>query len=224
MNTNGMATTNTTQPPARRLTRAEAKAQTREQLLGAAEVVFGRAGYHSASLDQVAAEAGFTKGAVYSTFDSKADLFLAVLARRSERRRAEADTALVDAASVEEFCETLARSFAESVAREPDFWAALIEFMALVSRDEELSARFAVHHDATRAAVAASIEEWSARRRVPPPIEPRRAATAVIALNNGLTIERLLSAEEVDVALYVEAQKALLLGAWNLERTEVEAQ
>src|SRR5262249_24910544 len=152
-----------------------------------------------------------------STFDSKADLFLALLDRRSAGRRAEIDAALAEAYSVEEFCATLARSIAESVIEEPDFWAALIEFMALVSRDDDLAGRFAVHHDVSRLAVASSIEAWADRRGVPMAVTPRRAATAVIALNNGLTLERLLSSEEVDTELYVEAQMALLLGAWNLE-------
>lgn len=210
MNTVGMAISDSTGAPARRLTRAEAKAQTREQILGAAEVVFGRNGYHGASLDQVAAEAGFTKGAVYSTFDSKADLFLALLDRRAGGRREEIDLALEQAGSAEEFSAGLARRFAESVSAERDFWSALIEFMVLVGRNEGLRRRFAEHHDASREAVAASIREWGAREGVPSTIEPRRLATSIIALNNGLTLEGLLSSEDVDVELYVEAQLALL--------------
>src|SRR5918911_418249 len=68
-----------------RLTRAEATAQTREQLLEAAERVFLERGFHAASLDAVAEEAGLTKGAVYSRFDSKADLFLAFLDERNAK-------------------------------------------------------------------------------------------------------------------------------------------
>ena len=48
--------------------------------------MFRREGYHRASLDRIAAEAGFTTGAVYSTFDSKADVMLALLAARAERQ------------------------------------------------------------------------------------------------------------------------------------------
>src|SRR5581483_2177482 len=63
--------------PVRR-TRSEAKEDTRARLLAAARRVFVREGFHGATVDMVAAEAGFTKGAVYSAFTSKADLFLAV--------------------------------------------------------------------------------------------------------------------------------------------------
>ena len=66
------------QTPARP-TREEKKARTRAQLIDAAATVFARRGYMAASLDEVAEEAGLTKGAVYSNFDSKEDLFEAVI-------------------------------------------------------------------------------------------------------------------------------------------------
>jgi AcrR family transcriptional regulator len=63
----------------RRLTRAERSARTRAELMASARQLFLRRGFHAASLEQVAEEAGFTIGAVYSRFGSKADLFLAIL-------------------------------------------------------------------------------------------------------------------------------------------------
>ena len=51
---------------------------TRERIITSAARVFARKGYHGASLDEVAADAGLTKGAVYWHFQSKADLFLAL--------------------------------------------------------------------------------------------------------------------------------------------------
>jgi len=76
---NRMTTTDTDLPVKPRLTRSEAKARTRSALLSAAKSVFAREGYGGASLDQIAADAGYTKGAVYTHFDSKEDLFLALL-------------------------------------------------------------------------------------------------------------------------------------------------
>jgi AcrR family transcriptional regulator len=57
------------------------------QLLEAAQRVFLRDGFHGASLDAIAEEAGYTTGAVYSNFRGKDDLFLAV--REAEARRPE---------------------------------------------------------------------------------------------------------------------------------------
>lgn len=62
-----------------RLTRVQSQAATREKLLDAARTVFAREGYGGTSIDRIADEAGFSKGAVYSNFKSKEDLFLALL-------------------------------------------------------------------------------------------------------------------------------------------------
>ena len=70
------------------LTPERRRAMTREHLLEAAAVVFARDGYYGASLDDVAAAAGFTKGAVYSNFKNKEDLFLALLDHRIDRQMA----------------------------------------------------------------------------------------------------------------------------------------
>src|SRR6266545_4652109 len=75
-----METQSVTRP--RRLSRAERRAQTREELLEAAARVFARKGYAGASVDDIAEEAGFTVGALYSNFEGKQDLFLAALERK----------------------------------------------------------------------------------------------------------------------------------------------
>jgi AcrR family transcriptional regulator len=67
-----------------RLTRAESRTRTRAHLIEAAEDVFARPGFHGASVDEVADVAGYTKGAVYSNFASKDELFLAVLHTRQQ--------------------------------------------------------------------------------------------------------------------------------------------
>lgn len=61
------------------MTRADRRRQTRDVLVETARAVFARDGYHGARLDEIAREAGYSKGAVYSNFTGKADLFLAVV-------------------------------------------------------------------------------------------------------------------------------------------------
>ena len=68
-----------------RMSRKENQVQTRKRLLDAGLEVFSRRGYYAASVDEIAAEAGFSKGAVYSNFSSKEDLFLALIDRRFTR-------------------------------------------------------------------------------------------------------------------------------------------
>ena len=61
------------------ISRRDRQRQTRDALIFAARSVFADVGYHAASLDQIARHAGFSKGAVYSNFENKAALFLAVM-------------------------------------------------------------------------------------------------------------------------------------------------
>ena len=79
------------------LTRKERQEQTREQLVEAAARVFARRGYHRATVDEIAAEAGFTIGALYSNFETKEKLFLAIADRQVETRVSEI-SAVADAA------------------------------------------------------------------------------------------------------------------------------
>src|SRR4029077_17666951 len=72
-----------------RLSRAEQNDRNRALLLAAARRVFLERGYYAATLDQIADEAGFSKGAVYSRFASKADMFLALLEERIAERAAQ---------------------------------------------------------------------------------------------------------------------------------------
>jgi AcrR family transcriptional regulator len=71
--------------------RAESQVQTRQALLNAAVEVFGEHGLHGATLDDVASRAGLTKGAVYSNFGSKEELFLECFTTSFNRRRPTAD-------------------------------------------------------------------------------------------------------------------------------------
>jgi len=70
-----------TAAPARRLRRADR----REQILDAATRAFARAGFAATGLDDVAAEAGITRVLLYRHFDSKADMYRAVLDRACQR-------------------------------------------------------------------------------------------------------------------------------------------
>jgi AcrR family transcriptional regulator len=62
-----------------RAKRSESQAQTRERLVAAARDIFRREGYAAASVARIADAAGYSKGALYSNFDSKEAIFLAVL-------------------------------------------------------------------------------------------------------------------------------------------------
>ena len=78
------------------LTPERRRQQTRDHLLAAAAQVFAERGFHGASLDEVAAVAGFTKGAVYSNFKNKEDLLLALFKSNYDREMEAIRAALED--------------------------------------------------------------------------------------------------------------------------------
>src|SRR5215211_6310744 len=101
-----------TQPkPPRRLRRDEQQRHIRAQLLDAAERVFARQGYQGASIQAIAAEAGYSHGAIYSNFNGKEDLFLVLQQER------EAYLLLVDFRNQAVRDPTAAAKFAERHAR-----------------------------------------------------------------------------------------------------------
>ena len=126
------------------LTRADRQARTREELVDAADGLFTTKGFHATSVDAVADAAGYTKGAVYSNFASKEDLFFAVYARRVDRRVEEMEQTLAGGESAYEGMERLIAGLEQ---RRDDGWlAAFFEFWAHVLRHPELRERFAEEH------------------------------------------------------------------------------
>lgn len=203
--------------PVKRRTRAEAKADTLVRLLDAAAEVFRRDGYHGATLERVAATAGHTKGAVYAAFESKADLFFALLARRGAVRRAELRELLARSATAEDFVAETARRFAQSARKERDWWSTVIEFMIVVGRDESLRRRYHEHREALREMIVATLEEWSRQLGREPVVPPARLATMVIALHNGMTLESMVAPGEVGIEELADAPSVFVRAMFDAD-------
>jgi AcrR family transcriptional regulator len=174
-----------------RLTRAEKSAQTRAQLIASARQLFLRRGFHAASLELVAEEAGFTIGAVYSRFGSKADLFLAILDEHIDRIVAE----VVQVAGVDQplgaHAELLAGRRMALLEREREWFPLVLEFWSHAARHERLRGEFAARHERLVGAYAGLIEADYARLGLPLPLAPEVLARAVVAMGNGVALERL---------------------------------
>jgi AcrR family transcriptional regulator len=195
-----------------RLTRAESKARTRAMLLDAARQVFLERGYHRTSLEAVAEEAGFSIGAVYSAFASKADLFFAVFDLRVEERTRQMEEIGAGAASAVEQGEELARQFVAVTKHDPHWSLLIVEFWAHAARDPELRRRFALRHDALKQAVAGVIEKMLARTGQRLGLELEHLAMTAIALGNGFTLERLTHPDGVPDELFPRLS-ALIMNA-----------
>jgi len=185
-----------TQAP-ERLTREEKKARTRAQLIDAAATVFARRGYVAASLDEVAEEAGLTKGAVYSNFESKEDLFLAVIDERlNEPMRHGAEIIDSSMGTSEDHAMAGARVFVDTVEQEREVFLLALEFNIHVARHPELAAKFAARNREQLARVAELIRDHT-REDAPLPLPADQMAIAVEALSQGIALQKLADPDSV---------------------------
>ena len=121
------------------LSRRDRQQQTREALIFAARAVFSDEGYHAATLERIAREAGFSKGAVYSNFAAKSDLFLAALDNNMESAGADfQDPFRREAGPASTGQAAVAREGAPHEAAQ-GFALATLEFIAAAARDEVLA-------------------------------------------------------------------------------------
>jgi AcrR family transcriptional regulator len=194
-----------------RISRAERKAQTRRALLDAGRELFVREGFHAATLDRVAAEAGFTKGAVYASFPTKADLFLAIFEERVEARVARFEEAARRAKGYTALRRALQRDWQEIVRGEQGWTLLLLEFWVHAARDPELAARLLELRrrvrdtlvDLARAAGAEEVLEMDVEELV----------AAQLALGNGYNLEACLDPRAASGARLRRAGEALFAGA-----------
>ena len=189
------------------LSRAERQATTRTELVNAAARLFSKQGFHATSLDAVADEAGYTKGAVYSNFASKEDLFFAVYERRVDRYLEAAERTVSDA---DDSAQGVLRVIAGVAARREndDGWLAVfLEFWTHVLRHPEHRARFAEIHSRAVDPFVTSIERFGAEHGIELPLDPRQLAVALFAMGTGIGLERLTQPEVVDGQLMVRMQQ-----------------
>jgi AcrR family transcriptional regulator len=174
-----------------RLTRSESQARTRRLLVDTARAMFLRDGYAATSLEKVAEEAGFSKGAVYSNFDGKDDLCLAVLDTIHEEVAGAVLGALEGASTIEAALQSF-DLWAESRLGDPDWSALEAEFAARCRRDPRLREALAERNRRISRMIAAALERTSVELGVTLPMSADEAASALFSLGVGLGIQRSL--------------------------------
>jgi AcrR family transcriptional regulator len=172
-----------------RLSRAEQNDRNRALLLAAARRVFLARGYYAATLEQIADEAGFSKGVVYSRFASKADMFLALLEDRIEERAAQNARAATELAGSGDFDALL--DLAQQAERTAPGWRLLVtEFRIHAARDPELNRRYAALHARAVEGIARALVSISEGPGETLPSPPLQVAELVLAIEAGLALEQ----------------------------------
>jgi len=197
-----------------RLTRAQAKEQTRERLMEAARRVFVERGFHATTIDEIAEEAGYTKGAVYSAFESKADLFLAILEERMRRRADELRRIASHVSSLAELTQAGERMWIATLRNERDWSLLLVEFEVHAARDAVLRNRLAGILGEFRTAMCETTEAVASASGERLPVPAEQLTVAALALSNGIMLEGLTGATADTVGAFRSAFAVFLRGAF----------
>jgi AcrR family transcriptional regulator len=187
-----------------RLSRAESQARTRRALLDAAAAIFVERGLHRSSVEAIAERAGFTRGAFYSNFSSKEELFAELLQesvyrayREMAERQLEGDVAIPTA---RESAETLAE-----IQANPDgrwMFRLWLELLLEAGRDEKMRALAVEFWRSNRELVAQIVAARYAAAGRKPPLKPATFASALIAMDIGLAIQHYVDPDAVPLDVY----------------------
>lgn len=200
-----------------RVTRAESQAETRRRLIRAAAAEFAERGFGGASLDRIADVAGFTRGAVYSNFADKADLFVAVLDHRLDDQIDELAGVIGDAdATAEPF---VARLRADDwTQRNPEHgrlqWILLYdEFRIFALRNPSARARLAVHEQRMRDEYARAAREFLEPLGLGDAFDPSTLGAMLFGLDHDLNRQELIDPDHVPKTSFADTVAILLQAA-----------
>jgi AcrR family transcriptional regulator len=195
-----------------RLSRPERKERTRSDLVAAARRVFERHGFHRASLEQIADEAGYTKGAVYSNFAGKDELFLAVLDEHIAGRVPVYEQIIRAQDSFEGSARAIARHLVRLGEDDPAWTPLLVEFWTHASHHDAVRRAVAERHHRQLEAVAALMDEVAARHGIAFALPTPEFVRGSSALARGMGLERLVTPDLPLGALFEEMFVAYCTG------------
>jgi AcrR family transcriptional regulator len=169
------------------------RAATHGRLVDAATRVVARRGFHAATVDEIAEEAGYSVGALYSNFDGKDDLFLAVfdghLRWYEERLEQAAESADQERAF---------RDWMRAADDDPDQVLIFVEFWAYAVRRPKLRRSFAKRMAEMRESLAEALERRAEASGAPLALPAPTLALVLLSLGRGLGLEQLADPESID--------------------------
>jgi AcrR family transcriptional regulator len=183
------------------------RAETRRRLVDAAYAVFAEMGIRDAPVEVICERAGFTRGAFYSNFGSKEELFLALyevqMQERIGRLRAAVDEAvgsvdLKKRGAVARLAHTAGAAFVQSLAADQTWYLVHAEFRVQALRQPELRAPTAAAERRFYDALGRALTETLDRLGLRLAVEPRSAVTTIVALYEAAVVRALLEAPSPD--------------------------
>jgi AcrR family transcriptional regulator len=200
-----------------RLTRAEAKARTRQRLLDSAARTFAQKGFGGATLEEIAESAGYSTGAMYANFGSKEQLFMEVVAAHRSRaaaRRIEQVTQILDGAlaSGADPFDALTGMFAQFADRDRELAPLQAEFWLYAVRNPAAKKVIADSLSGQVAELEPVVARALHRFGAPPDAAPSEVTVILLALFQGLARRRRLDPGAVPDDLLARALRWLFGG------------
>jgi AcrR family transcriptional regulator len=201
-----------------RLTRKEKQARTRACLLAAAERIFARRGLERASVDEVAEDAGFTKGAFYANFKSKEELFLVMLDEKFAAEIERLDRALQGGADPREQARAAGVEFIRFVRADPDWLRLYFEFVSYAARNEDFREELQTRYAALRGRMVELLRRWSADFPAEPPYSYEEIVSMMFCMADGFFVQQQIDPELPDelygklIAAFFAGIQALAVG------------
>jgi AcrR family transcriptional regulator len=193
--------------------------EARDELLTAALRVFARRGYGQAGVDEIAAEAGYSKGALYWYFAGKEELLTALLEERIDASTREMVALLESAPPDRDMSLEATREFARQLGEQREAVLLEREYWSLAIRDPELRARYAERQTELRGALATALEARAHHLGAPDlPMPAEDVARIVMSIIGGLGVDELIEPGSVRPQLLGEA--LLLVYAGLVTRAE----
>lgn len=194
----------------KRLTHEERKQETRKRLLESAVDTFAKLGFHGASVDKIAEDAGFTKGAVYTHFKSKEELFLALLEQQIQSHLHTIHQVIEQEKSLTHVINRLEHYF-DLDKQTNKAWGILnMEFFLYAMRNESVREKWtnviveSVEH------LTNAIDQMRAEHEQTIDLSSEELAWTILSLENGMAIFHYIAGQNVPVNLYGKSLKYLL--------------
>jgi AcrR family transcriptional regulator len=179
----------------RATTRHQRQQRTRSSLLRAAARVFCKRGLEGASIDEVAEQAGFTKGAFYANFRNKEELFLVMLDEKFSAELERLDRALAGTEEPRDEARSAAADFIRFARSDPDWPRLYFQFAAHAARNEDFRQELATRQRAMRERLAKVYERWTAEFPAAPPLPIEDITAMTYFMADGFLVDQLIEPE-----------------------------
>jgi AcrR family transcriptional regulator len=191
--------------------RKERQAETRTSLLRSAARLFCKRGMEGTSVEEISADAGYTKGAFYANFNSKEELFLTMLDEHFAAEIERMDQALSGSGDPGEEARHAAREFTDYVFRDAEWPLLYFQFAAHAARDEDFREELVTRIRAMRVKMAEIFRRWGEGFPAEPPLPLEDLAAMTDFMASGFILERTVD-PEIPEELFATMMGTFVLG------------